>query len=100
MKTIYKYVVLHGPINSFEMGKEVELAVPTGSEILTVAMQGIDLVAWVAIADSGWNVSKLLRLWGTGNTINSDFGGQETLKYISTVVVTPGLVIHAFEHLY
>ena len=97
MKTIYKYVLQEGPIFSFEMGKKVLIEVPGGSKVLTAALQGTDLVVWIAVADTGVGAIRTFVLWGTGNEINSDIGGQETLEYISTVQVSQGLVIHVFE---
>lgn len=84
MKTIWKYIL--------EITDQQFVAVPEGSELLTVQMQNDAPQLWVKCDSDKPKVFKRIRIYGTGNPVSND---DET--YLATFQVYGGdLVFHVF----
>lgn len=84
MKTIWKF--------HLAVTQEQPLAMPEGSEILTVQLQGDALVLWAKVNDARPTVERIFHVYGTGHPVH----GVAELEYIATVQVG-AIVLHIFE---
>jgi hypothetical protein len=64
MKTIYKYPI--------EITDEQTASMPTGAQVLSAQMQGIQLCIWALVEVGNVNCDRRVRIFGTGNTVKLD----------------------------
>ena len=84
MKTIFKY--------QLAITDEQTLFLPKDAEILSVADQGGMLCMWAAIETCNLPESRVIKIYGTGHTLQPDE------RYIGTIMQAGGaLVWHVFE---
>lgn len=84
MHTIWKYT-LH---------PKTELEMPKAAEILTVGIQGDDIVMWAKVNPEAPLETRTFLGFGTGH----DLPDQIPLKYVGTTLFTGhNLVFHIFE---
>lgn len=81
-KTIYKYPL--------QMNVAQVVDVPVGSEILSVGLQGENLVMWVKCDPSAEKVQRGIVIVGTGHEFNDDY------EFLGTVQVGT-FVAHVFD---
>ena len=90
---IYKYTVRV----PFAFVGESSMEMPKGAEILSVGVQGNDIVVWARVDDEAEHVHRVVRVLGTGW---HHLQTPEVSKYIGTVqFVEEGqpLVFHLFD---
>lgn len=83
MRSIYKYVLPIGDI--------VPVTMPEHAVLLSVAEQNGALCLWAEVDPSNREVTREIRLRGTGHPL-----GDEG-RYVGTVAMTYGLVWHVYD---
>jgi hypothetical protein len=86
MTKIYKY----------ELQPEIEIDLPTNSEVLSVANQNEDIFMWVAVTENKAIKKRKFVVFPTGKIFDS----ERKLKFIGTVLLNNGnFVFHVFEEI-
>lgn len=87
METIWKF--------PFEIGDQIEIEMPSLSEILTVQMQGKRPCLWARVYDDAPMVKRKFELFGTGHKMPRI---DQRRDYVGTFQVLGGqLIFHLFE---
>lgn len=87
METIWKF--------PFEIKDDIEIEMPSGSEILTVQMQGRMACIWAKVSDDSPKIKRHFQVFGTGIPIPKI---HKLRSYIGTFQLLQGqLVFHLFE---
>ena len=76
----------------FEIAGRIEIAMPEGSRVLAVQMQGENPTLWALVNPRCAIQSRFFRIYGTGHGIPEPPG-----NYIGTVQDARGLVWHVFN---
>lgn len=86
MKTIWKF--------SLDLTDSQNLMLPSGAQLLSVAMQGPALCLWALVDPQGAKERRQIEIRGTGHPIE----GADELVFIGTVLQNGGqFVWHIFE---
>jgi hypothetical protein len=90
MNTVYKYT-LDPPEEPWYL---VEVELPMGAQLLSVAFQGLDLCLWAAVDTDSPTERRRFRLAGTGHDLAPHW---PILSFIGTAYHPDGYVFHVFE---
>lgn len=90
-----KPVIIHKQILSPFNGTEL-IKLPKDAEILTIKMQGPNLVLWFKFKSEFLDVieGRMLFYFFTGTKFN-----ESGMKYLDTVLVTQNIVYHIYEYM-
>jgi len=80
----------------FVLQPEIEISLPRGAELLSVASQGNDICLWAKVNPEAEKEKRSFVAFGTGHQIPDDLN----LKFIGTAMIYDGsLVFHVFERI-
>lgn len=80
-----------------QIADEVELTMPLGAKICTVASVQDTLCIWAYVNTEAEKERRIFRIFGTGHPIPVD---KEVLTYVGTVITLNGVLVwHIFEKL-
>ncbi len=78
----------------FVLEPEIEIEIPEGAELLSVATQGDQIFLWAKVSPSAEKVKRTFVGFGTGHDIPTNFN----LDFVGTALFSNGaLVYHIFE---